>query len=116
MPPTVPPRASLAKIIRPSYTDVLQRERLLRVLDASGAQLPAPFVLVFDNYQEVPGDAPLHAVLHEGIACLPREFRVVILSRAPPPARERIALLGWEDLQLTLEEVEGIQRLRRRRA
>src|SRR5258706_3480137 len=202
MPPKASARASLAKITRPSYTDVLQRERLFRVLGASAApvtwiaapagagkttlassylaarrvahlwyqldrgdadlatffhylgpatrtaapgrelalpsltaeylagvrafarryfetlaaQLPAPFVLVFDNYQEVPGDAPLHAVLREGIASLPREFRVLVLSRTPPPASERIALLGWEDLQLTLEEVEGIERLRRRRA
>lgn len=89
-----------------------------RYFETLAAQLKAPFTLVFDNYHELSADAPLHALLREGIAALPAGCRTIILSRQPPPAAiyPRVAQLGWEDLQLTLEEVEGIERLRSRGA
>lgn len=92
-----------------------------RYFKALAAQLAAPFVLVFDNYQDVPANAMLHAVLSEGIAALPQGFRTVVLSRTPPPIEHAslqtsraFMLLGWDEMQLTAEEVEGIERLRKR--
>jgi len=88
-----------------------------RYFEAFAAQLAARFALVFDNYHELPVDAPLHALLRDGIAALPAGFRTLVLSRLPPPAVHAApARLGWEDLQLTLDEVEGIERLRKHRA
>src|SRR5207245_10511 len=108
--------AFLAKITRPGFTQVLRRERLFRRLDASryvqafAAQLHAPFAPVFDNYHELPADAPVHALIRDGVAALPAGFRTLVLSRVAPPALPAapIARLGWEELQLTLDEVEGI--------
>ena len=77
-----------------------------------------PFVLVLDNYHEVPADAELHAALRDGIAALPRGFMIVVLSRAsPPPALARMCvnhqlmLLGWEELRLTLDEIKDMNAL-----
>ena len=82
------------------------------------ARVQPPFVLVLDNYHEVPGDAELHAALRDGIAALPRGFMIIVLSRSSPPpelARIRIndqmMLLGWEELRLTLDEVKDMQAL-----
>src|SRR5438105_3305815 len=90
-----------------------------RYFEALAAQLEPPFVLVFDNYQEVSSGAPLHALMREGMNALPAGFRAIVLSRAGPPgelaASAALEQLGWEELQLTLEEVEGIERLRKRK-
>jgi ATP/maltotriose-dependent transcriptional regulator MalT len=88
-----------------------------RYFEALAAQLEPPFVLVLDNYQEVSAQAPLHAVLLEGVKALPAGFRTIVLSRTAPPAEfagQAIQLLDWNAMQLTLEEVEGIERLRNR--
>jgi hypothetical protein len=65
----------------------------------------------------VSAQAPLHAVLLEGVKALPAGFRTIVLSRTAPPAEfagQAIQLLDWNAMQLTLEEVEGIERLRNR--
>jgi len=88
-----------------------------RYFEDLALQVGAPFMLVFDNYQEVSGKAPLHDALLEGMKVLPPGFRTLVLSRTPPPpqfAGTKLSLLDWEAMQLTGEEVEGIERLRRR--
>ncbi len=81
-------------------------------------QLKAPF-LVFDNCQDAGADAPLLAVLREGINELPESARLFVISRNAPPAgfarlqaRGRLETLGWNDLRLTLDEARGIARAR----
>lgn len=93
-----------------------------RYFEALGSRLKPPFVLVLDNYQDVSPAAPLHAVLGEGIPALPPGFTTIVLSRTPPPAEQarlrlhdNLRLIGWEDLQLTLDEVKGIGRAAKRR-
>jgi ATP/maltotriose-dependent transcriptional regulator MalT/DNA-binding SARP family transcriptional activator len=77
------------------------------------------FVIVFDNYQEVPEDAPLHEILLNGLSRLPAGIHVLLVSRKDPPpvfirlrANEQMEVLGWNDLRLTLEESSGIIRMR----
>ncbi|MGH2668574.1 MAG: AAA family ATPase, partial [bacterium] len=40
-------------------------------VEALGARLKPPFVMVLDNYEQVPSEAPLHEVLGEAVAALP---------------------------------------------
>ena len=89
-----------------------------RYFEELAARVPPPFVLVLDNYHEVPADAELHAALRDGIAALPRGFMIVVLSRAsPPPAlarmcvNDQLMLLGWEELRLTLDEIKDMNAL-----
>jgi len=90
-----------------------------RYFEALALRLKPPCVLVFDNYQDVATDAALHAVLCEGVATLPAGFTAMVLSRTDPPAEqarlranETMTLIGWQELQLTPEEVKGIGKLK----
>jgi DNA-binding SARP family transcriptional activator len=80
-------------------------------------RLKTPFTVVFDNYQEVPANSPLHDVMREALGEIPKHGRVIFLSRSdPPPALARplahqiIETLGWPDLRFTLAEAKGLVR------
>lgn len=86
-------------------------------------RLNPPFILVFDNYQEVPQDSSFHEVIKAGIGELPRSTHAIFISRADPPpalarlrANEIMKTIGWDDLQLTETESEGIINLRKKTA
>lgn len=86
-------------------------------------RLKPPAVWVLDNYQELPLHTPLHEVVREAAASLPRGARLVLISRTePPPAFARLrthgelSFLDWEALRLTLEEAQGIAALRQGKA
>jgi hypothetical protein len=83
------------------------------------AGLRSPFVLVLDNYHEVPADALFHDIVHDGLGELPPGGRVLVLSRSEPPpalarlrASDALEVVGWGALRLTLEEARGIARQR----
>jgi ATP/maltotriose-dependent transcriptional regulator MalT/two-component SAPR family response regulator len=76
-----------------------------------------PPMLVLDNYEDLPADAPLHGILASALAQLPNGVRVIVMSRrASPPAwartvaRGMIARLGWQELKLTATETAQIAR------
>ncbi len=81
------------------------------------ARLKTPFALVFDNYQTVLGDAPLHEVLREGLEHVPPGGRIILISRSEPPAAfarlrasAALDLVTWADLRLTPAEARGVVR------
>ncbi len=83
------------------------------------SRLKPPYVLVFDNYQEIPSDSPFHEIICIGLSALPEAVTALILSRSEPPAAfagmqagNKLRLLGWNDLKLTPEESKGIVKLR----
>jgi len=47
-------------------------------------RLKPPSVIVFDNYQEVPADSPFHEMIRNGLSEIPRNIRVIVISRADP--------------------------------
>ena len=65
-----------------------------RYFEALSSELEPPCMLVFDNYQDVPGDAALHRVMRDGIAALSQGFIAVVLSRAQPPAELARSTVG----------------------
>ena len=84
-------------------------------------RLKRPGLLVFDNYQDIPGEAGLHDVLQRGFAEIPAQTNVMVLSREDPPGNfarllgsGHIAILGWEALKLTEQESAGIVKRRKR--
>lgn len=81
--------------------------------------LKAPAVLVFDNYHELPADADLHRLFDAIAREVPDGFTVVATSRSDPPAEcaalralDRLAVLDWDELRLTLDETRRIAALR----
>ena len=77
------------------------------------------FVVVFDNYHEVPADSSFHEVILNGLSRIPEGINVILISRSDPPpalirlrANHQMEILGWEELRLTQKESEGIIRLR----
>lgn len=78
---------------------------------------PGDFVIVLDNYQEVPLHAPFHEMIGTGVNCITAGIRLIILSRTTPPptlarcqAGERIAMLDYDDLRFTLDEARQLIR------
>jgi len=77
------------------------------------------FILVFDNYQQVPSKSPFHGVILNGISRIPEGINTIFISRSePPPALIRLrannlmSVLEWDELRLTQEESSAIVRLR----
>ncbi len=83
------------------------------------SRLPEPAVLVLDNYQEVAPDQALHKVVAQAVEELPQYVCLVAVSRRDPPdvyarliANEHVGFIDWDELKLTVDEVEAIGRAR----
>ena len=79
------------------------------------ARLRRPTILVLDNLQDVPHDAPLYSLLPIVISECTDNLTLVVLSREQPdPSFVRLRItgelqtLGWSELQLTVEETEAV--------
>ncbi len=79
------------------------------------AQFSAPVMLVLDNYQELHNDSVIQSILGTLIGDLPPGMQLVFISRNKLPAafirlqlNDKIGLITWKDLQLTLDESHGI--------
>ncbi len=82
-------------------------------------RLTPPFILVFDNYQEIPVASQFHELIRIGLEQIPPGGNAIFLSRSePPPPLLRLRLNGAmrtlksDALRLTAEEATGIARLR----
>ena len=87
--------------------------------EALGAKLPAPSVIVIDDYQEARSEL-LDEVLREAVRALRPGITAVVISRADAPrwlarhlAARDGAYVGWDALRLTPPEVAGLVRIYR---
>jgi len=69
------------------------------------------FVVVLDNYQDVPDDSPFQDMIAGGLDIIPEGVRILVISRSGPPAAfarllagDKISLLEYGDMRFTLEE------------
>ncbi|HUL37605.1 MAG TPA: BTAD domain-containing putative transcriptional regulator [Thermodesulfobacteriota bacterium] len=81
--------------------------------------LKIPTILVFDNFHEVPEESLLPEIILNSLTRLPEGINIFILGRREPPpalirlrANHQMAMMGWDELRLTLAEAEGIIQLR----
>jgi LuxR family maltose regulon positive regulatory protein len=77
------------------------------------------FVIVLDNYQNVPSESPFHEMIATGLDAIPDGVRFMVLSRsAPPPplsriqANGRIALTRYDEVRFTIDESMELMRSR----
>jgi ATP/maltotriose-dependent transcriptional regulator MalT/two-component SAPR family response regulator len=87
----------------------------LRYFENLSSRLKPPFVIVLDNYQEVPEQAGFHDMIVNGLEAVPHGINIIILSRGESPAQfvrlranDCIAQFGWKDIKLTYEESRGV--------
>lgn len=80
-------------------------------------RLRAPFVVVFDSYQDAPDAALLHDILPLAAEELPQQGRLIVTSRVEPPAslarlrvHQGVESIGWPELRLTRTEAAGLAR------
>ncbi len=85
-----------------------------------GARLPAGTTVVIDDYHELPDASPLQPLIPVALASLPGGVRVIVASRASPPAsfarliaHGRLARLHPDELCVTNEEIEQLARVRK---
>jgi ATP/maltotriose-dependent transcriptional regulator MalT len=78
-------------------------------------------VIVLDDFQELPEDAPLQQLMPAALSALPDGIRVIVASRVQPPAafarlvaHQRVSRLGSDELALSGEEGRDLARLQRR--
>lgn len=83
------------------------------------SRLHKPFAVVFDNCQEAPLQSKFYDIIAAGLPEIPKDGCVIIISRADPPATmarfrasQKMQLIGWNDLRLTSDELEGMARVR----
>lgn len=69
------------------------------------------WLMVLDNYQDVPPDAPLHRLIAIGLGMIPDGVHAFVISRHAPPqamarlqARDRLASVHPMDLRFTYDE------------
>jgi LuxR family maltose regulon positive regulatory protein len=81
--------------------------------------LTTPFVLILDNYDEVPLESNFHQIMPDLLSEIPPKGCVILISRrepAPSTARLRasgaLEVIGWNELQLTLNETKALLKLR----
>lgn len=77
------------------------------------------FVIVLDNYQEVPTGSPFHNMIANGLDLIPEGVHVVIMSRNEPPsalarlqANDRFSMLEYEQIRFGFEESKELARHR----
>jgi ATP/maltotriose-dependent transcriptional regulator MalT/two-component SAPR family response regulator len=82
-------------------------------------RLRSPFVLILDNYDEVPLQSNFHQIIADMLSEVPPKGCVILISRrepAPSMARLRASgameVIGWNELQLTLNETKALLQLR----
>lgn len=75
-------------------------------------------IVVLDNYQDAGGVSRLHEIVRTACEEVPAGTHLVVVSRAEPPpacarlhANNMLNMIRWDDLKLTVSEVEGIARL-----
>jgi ATP/maltotriose-dependent transcriptional regulator MalT len=85
------------------------------------SRLKPPYLVVLDNYHEVPEESPFHEMIQTGLSVVPEGISVMLVSRTEAPgafarlrANEMMSTLGWEEIRLTLGETSSMLRLRRK--
>jgi len=81
----------------------------LRYFESLFSRLATPFILVFDNYQQVPPDSKFHEVISHGLSVIPEKINVIVISRRGPSSQfikmradNKMSFLGWNEIRFNI--------------
>jgi LuxR family transcriptional regulator, maltose regulon positive regulatory protein len=108
------PRKKALPLLTPEYLKgILTFSK--RYFEGLYARLHRPYILVFDNYQDVAQESIFHQVVQEALSTVPEGIHVVVISRSEPPSsvarlfvEDRLQVIGWEDLRFTAQESRSL--------
>ncbi len=97
--------------------------RRLKPAASSALRLsPHGFIMVFDNYQDVPETSPFHEMIKHGLSNIPESMNVIVLSRSAPPlqlsdlfAKSSMETLDWDELRFTASESRAMLQTKNRK-
>jgi DNA-binding SARP family transcriptional activator len=82
-----------------------------RYFETLFTQLPVPYTIVLDNYQDVSPSSPFHELITQGFSLIPDGITIIILSRNEPPpvlslheTAKQIEFIGWNDIRFSFDE------------
>lgn len=94
-------------------------ERLYNLLLNRSAGSPARFMIVFDNYQEIPEGSLLHETIRQGLSEVPAGINIILISRLGPPdlyarmrANRTMEMIDWDELKFNFDESKRLIRHR----
>ncbi|MEK7698999.1 MAG: hypothetical protein AAB332_01215 [Planctomycetota bacterium] len=83
------------------------------------SRLKPPFLMVFDNYQDVPASSGFHDMIIHGLDVIPEGIHIVAVSRTEPPpqlarlcANNKCHRIRWDEIRFTPEETKALARLK----
>jgi len=86
-----------------------------RFFENLGSCLTLPFVMVFDDYQNIARSSDFHEVLKSGLTMLPDGVQVIVSSRTDPPAafsaliaNKQMRVVTSKDLRMCFEETRQL--------
>jgi ATP/maltotriose-dependent transcriptional regulator MalT len=88
----------------------------LNFFDQLFSRLRTPTVLVFDNYQDLVADSPMHELLSRTIAVMREDIRIIFISRTdlhasymPLQASLQVAQIGADEVTLHTDEAIDLE-------
>ncbi len=101
-------------VLTPEYLETLSIFTR-RYFEELFSRIKPPFTIVFDNYQDVPETARFHEIINTGLSVIPEGIKIICISRVAPHsefarirANSMMGRIGWEDLQFSIDETEGV--------
>jgi ATP/maltotriose-dependent transcriptional regulator MalT/DNA-binding SARP family transcriptional activator len=89
-----------------------------RYFESFFSRISSPFVIVFDDCQQVDAASQFHEILQSALEELSPGIKVILISRDDPPAslarlrsRGMLGFITWKDLRLNAEEIRGVLQL-----
>ncbi len=99
----------------PTFTRRYFERLYSRLLDQSSAQSisdsPTRFIIVIDNFQEIPEESLFQEMIWQGFSEIPVGINVIVISRHDPPgsfsrlmANRTMEMIDWDELKFNFNE------------
>ena len=97
------------------FEELYNRLNSSSVSDGKAFVHSSNFFIVFDNYQDVPKDSPLHEIIKTGLSVMPDRINMIFISRTQPTRQlsrlrtyNKVAFLEGDEMRFSLDETSDL--------